>query len=140
VLKLLEGRDRIGTAKESICKELIYLSHREYKGEHTHLAAAIALFVGIAITLAAMGRGCSHPPPPPLHIPHFVVPPDTLLPLAVVVPPVAVALLTLAVVVPPVALLPLLAVVVPPLAIVLPPVAVVVPPVALLRPLASSHG
>jgi hypothetical protein len=37
VVKLLEGRDRVGTAKESICKERIYLSHREYKGEHTHL-------------------------------------------------------------------------------------------------------
>ena len=35
--KLLEGRDRIGTAKESICKERIYLSHRKYKGEHTLL-------------------------------------------------------------------------------------------------------
>jgi hypothetical protein len=36
VAKLLEDRDRIGTAKESICKERIYLSHREYKGEHMH--------------------------------------------------------------------------------------------------------
>ena len=35
--KLLEGRDRIGTEKESVCKERIYLGHREYKGEHTYL-------------------------------------------------------------------------------------------------------
>jgi len=35
--ELLEGRDRIGTANELICKEHIYLSHRKYKGEHTHL-------------------------------------------------------------------------------------------------------
>ena len=34
---MLEGRDRIGTAKEPICKERIYLSHREYKEEHMHL-------------------------------------------------------------------------------------------------------
>ena len=37
VAKLLEGRDRIGTAKESIRKERVYLSHRKNKGEHTHL-------------------------------------------------------------------------------------------------------
>jgi hypothetical protein len=59
-------------------------------------------------------------------VPHvaIVVPPVALLPLVVVVPPVAD-------VVPPDALLPL-AVVLPPVAIVVLPVAVAVPPVALL--------
>jgi hypothetical protein len=59
-----------------------------------------------------------------------VMPPDALLPLAVVLPPVAIVVLPVAIVVlpvavavPPVALLPL-AVVVPPLAIVVPPVVV----------------
>jgi hypothetical protein len=37
VAKLLEGRDRIRMAKESVRKERIYLGRREYKGEHTHL-------------------------------------------------------------------------------------------------------
>ena len=56
------------------------------------------------------------------------MPPDTLLPLAVIVPPAAVVVLPVAIVVPPVALLPL-AVAVPPLAIVVPPIAVVELPV-----------
>jgi hypothetical protein len=61
-----------------------------------------------------------------------VVPPVALLPLAVVVPPIAI-------VVPPVALLPL-AIVVPPVAVVVLPVAVVVPPLlpSPCRPLLSS--
>jgi hypothetical protein len=54
----------------------------------------------------------------------IVVPPVALLPLVVVVPPVAID-------VPPDALLPL-AVVLPPVAVVVLPVAVAVPPVALL--------
>jgi hypothetical protein len=80
----------------------------------------------------------------PIMMPCFqILPPVALLPLAVVMPPVAivvppVALLPLAVTVPPIGvvvppdtLLPL-AVIVPPIAIVVLPVAVVVPPVALL--------
>ena len=40
VAELLEGRDRIGTTKETVCEVGIYLANREYKGEHSDLPAS----------------------------------------------------------------------------------------------------
>ena len=40
VAELLEGRDRIGTTKETICEVGIYLANRDHKGEHSDLPAS----------------------------------------------------------------------------------------------------